>query len=246
MSDGSAIALLSPNALRVLEARYLRRDAARRVIETPEELFLRVARAVAQAELLLGTAHEADDWQEAFHGLLASLDFLPNSPTLMNAGTPLGQLSACSVPPVEDTIEGIFGALRAMALVQRTGGGTGFSFSRLRPRGEVVGSTGGAASGPVSFMRIFDTATEHIKQGGRRRGANMAVLRVDHPDVFEFIEAKRDRQSFRNFNLSVGVTDRFMEAVDAGAPFELMHPSTGRATASVDARDVFQRIVNAA
>src|SRR3989337_1357708 len=138
MSGGSAIALLSPNALRVLEARYLRRAAARRVIETPEELFLRVARAVAQAELLLGTAHEADDWQEAFHGLLASLDFLPNSPTLMNARTPLGQLSACFVLPVEDTIEGIFGSLRAIALAPRPGGGTGVSFSRLRPPGEAV------------------------------------------------------------------------------------------------------------
>ncbi|MFZ1058961.1 MAG: ribonucleotide reductase N-terminal alpha domain-containing protein, partial [Candidatus Rokuibacteriota bacterium] len=228
MSDGSTIALLSPNALRVLEARYLRRDAARRVIETPEELFLRVARAVAQAELLLGTAHEADDWQEAFHGLLASLDFLPNSPTLMNAGTPLGQLSACFVLPVEDTMEGIFDALRAMALVQRTGGGTGFSFSRLRPRGEVVASTGGEASGPVSFMRVFDCATENIKQGGRRRGANMGVLRVDHPDILEFVEAKLDGRSLQNFNLSVAVTDHFMEAVEAGESYELVHPGSGR------------------
>src|SRR5512145_1062410 len=202
---------LSSNALRALEARYLRRNADRRVIETPAELFHRVARAVAQAELLLGTAREADRWQEAFHGLLTSLDFLPNSPTLMNAGTPLGQLSACFVLPVEDTMESIFDALRAMALVQRTGGGTGFSFSRLRPRRDRLESTGGEASGPVSFMRIFDTATEHIKQGGRRRGANMAVLRVDHPDIVEFIEAKLDERSFRNFNLSVGITDRFMQ-----------------------------------
>ena len=246
MSGGSAIALLSPNALRVLEARYLRRDAARRVIETPEELFLRVARAVAQAELLLGTAHEADDWQEAFHGLLASLDFLPNSPTLMNAGTPLGQLSACFVLPVEDTIEGIFDALRAMALVQRTGGGTGFSFSRLRPRGEVVASTGGEASGPVSFMRVFDCATENIKQGGRRRGANMGVLRVDHPDILEFVEAKLDGRSLQNFNLSVAVTDRFMEAVEAGESYELVHPGSGRIVNRVRAREVFDCIVDAA
>src|SRR3989304_4336818 len=153
MSGGSAIALLSPNALRVLEARYLRRAAARKVIETPEELFLRVARAVAPAGPPPGAAHEADDWQEAFHGLLASLDFLPNSPTLMNAGTPLGQLSACFVLPVEDTIEGIFDGGGARQLARRTGGGTGFSFSRLRPRGEVEASTGGEASGPVSFMR---------------------------------------------------------------------------------------------
>jgi ribonucleoside-diphosphate reductase alpha chain len=246
MSGGSAIALLSPNALRVLEARYLRRDAARRVIESPEDLFLRVARAVAQAELLLGTAREADDWQEAFHGLLASLDFLPNSPALMNAGTPLGQLSACFVLPVEDTMEGIFDALRAMALVQRTGGGTGFSFSRLRPRGEVVASTGGEASGPVSFMRVFDCATENIKQGGRRRGANMGVLRVDHPDVLEFVEAKLDGRSLQNFSLSVAVTDRFMEAVEAGESYELVHPGSGRSVNRIRAREVFDRIVDAA
>ncbi|MBI3030340.1 MAG: adenosylcobalamin-dependent ribonucleoside-diphosphate reductase [Candidatus Rokubacteria bacterium] len=246
MSGGSAVALLSPNALRVLHARYLRRDAARRVIETPEALFRRVARAVAQAELLLGTAREADDWQEAFHGLLTSLDFLPNSPALMNAGTPLGQLSACFVLPVEDTMEGIFGSLRAMALVQRTGGGTGFSFSRLRPRGEVVASTGGEASGPVSFMRVFDCATENIKQGGRRRGANMGVLRVDHPDILEFVEAKLDGRSLQNFNLSVAVTDRFMEAVEAGESYELVHPGSGRSVNRIRAREVFDRIVDAA
>jgi ribonucleoside-diphosphate reductase alpha chain len=237
---------LSPNALRVLEARYLRRDASGRVIESPAELFRRVARAIAAAEAVFGTEHDVEAWEAAFHDVLASLDFLPNSPALMNAGTPLGQLAACFVLPIEDTMESIFDALRAMALVQRTGGGTGFSFSRLRPRGDRLESTGGEASGPVSFMRIFDTATEHIKQGGRRRGANMAVLRVDHPDVLEFIDAKRDGQSFRNFNLSLGVTDDFMEAVNAGGTFALMHPSTGRATASVDARDVFQRIVTAA
>jgi ribonucleoside-diphosphate reductase alpha chain len=240
------VAELSPNALRVLEARYLRRDSARRVVETPEELFLRVARAVAQAELLLGTAQRADDWQEAFHGLLIALDFLPNSPALMNAGTPLGQLSACFVLPVEDTMEEIFGGLRAMALVQRTGGGTGFSFSRLRPRGEVVSSTGGEASGPVSFMRVFDCATENIKQGGRRRGANMGLLRVDHPDILEFVEAKLDGRSLQNFNLSVGVTDRFMEAVEAGESYGLVHPSSSRVVTRVGAREVFDRIVDSA
>ena len=240
------MAWLSPNALRVLDARYLRRDSARRVVETPEELFLRVARAVAQAELLLGTAQQADDWQEAFHGLLTALDFLPNSPTLMNAGTPLGQLSACFVLPVEDTMEEIFGALRAMALVQRTGGGTGFSFSRLRPRGEVVSSTGGEASGPVSFMRVFDCATENIKQGGRRRGANMGLLRMDHPDIVEFVEAKLEGRSLQNFNLSVGVTDRFMEAVEAGESYGLVHPKSGRVVNRVGAREVFDRIVDSA
>jgi ribonucleoside-diphosphate reductase alpha chain len=233
---------LSPNALRVLEARYLRRGSDGRVIETPEELFRRVARAVAHAELLLGTAREAERWEETFHQLLTALDFLPNSPTLMNAGTPLGQLAACFVLPVEDSMEGIFGALRAMALVQRTGGGTGFSFSGLRPRGDPVSSTGGEASGPVSFMRIFDCATENIKQGGRRRGANMAVLRVDHPDVLDFVDAKRDGRSFANFNLSVAVTDAFMEAVERGQSVSLLRPALSR----VPAREVFDRIVAAA
>jgi ribonucleoside-diphosphate reductase alpha chain len=237
---------LSPNALRVLEARYLRRDAAGQVIERPEGLFRRVAHGVAAAESAFGADREAEEWEETFHDLLASLDFLPNSPALMNAGTPLGQLAACFVLPVEDTMESIFDALRAMALVQRTGGGTGFSFSRLRPRGDRLESTGGESSGPVSFMRVFDSATENIKQGGRRRGANMAVLHVDHPDVLEFVDAKRDGRSFRNFNLSVAATDPFMQAVEAGTTFELIHPSTGRATASVRAREVFDRIVHAA
>ncbi len=237
---------LSATALRVLEARYLRRGPDGRVIETPDELFRRVARGVAHGELLVGTATAADRWQDVFYGLLRSLDFLPNSPVLMNAGTPLGQLAACFVLPVADTIEGIFGALTSMARVQCTGGGTGFSFSRLRPRGELVASTGGIASGPVSFMRIFDAATEHIKQGGRRRGANMAVLRVDHPDVLEFVDAKRDGLSLRNFNLSVGVTDAFMAAVESGGTLELAHPATRAPAQRVAAREVFDRIVAAA
>lgn len=243
---GPDAAALSPNALRVLEARYLRREAARRVVETPEELFHRVARAVAQAELLVGSARAADGWQETFRRLLASLDFLPSSPTLMNAGTPLGQLSACFVLPVDDTMESIFGTLRSMALLQRSGGGTGFSFSRLRPRGEVVGSTGGEASGPVSFMRVFDCATQHIKQGGRRRGANMGVLRVDHPDVLELVDAKGAPGELENFNLSVGVTDAFMEAVAAGGPFDLVHPTRRRVAGRLQARDVFDCIVDSA
>ncbi|MBI4270241.1 MAG: adenosylcobalamin-dependent ribonucleoside-diphosphate reductase [Candidatus Rokubacteria bacterium] len=240
------MAELSPNALRVLEARYLRRDAARRVAETPAELFRRVARAVAQAELPLGPAWQAEEWQEVFHSLLASLDFLPNSPTLMNAGTPLGQLAACFVLPVEDTLESIFAALGRMALLQRAGGGTGFSFSRLRPRGDVLASTGGEASGPVSFMRIFDCATQNVKQGGRRRGANMGVLRVDHPDILEFVEAKRSGEELPNFNLSVGVTDRFMQAAAAGERYPLVHPGDGRAVGELAAREVFERIVDAA
>jgi ribonucleoside-diphosphate reductase alpha chain len=237
---------LSPNALRLLEARYLRRDASGAVVERPEALFRRVARGVAEAEGAFGPSSDVAAWEETFHDLLRSLDFLPNSPALMNAGTPLGQLAACFVLPIEDTMESIFDALRGMALVQRTGGGTGFSFSRLRPRGDRLESTGGEASGPVSFMRIFDVATEHIKQGGRRRGANMAVLRVDHPDILEFVDAKLDGRSFGNFNLSVAVTDGFMQAVDAGERFVLRHPSSGRVTASVAARDVFDRLVEAA
>lgn len=237
---------LSDIARRVLEARYLRRDAAGRVIETPEELVARVARATAEAELVLGTARQADRWQARFESLLGSRDFLPNSPALMNAGTPLGQLCACFVLPVEDSLEAIFDALRAMALVQRSGGGTGFSFSRLRPRDDLLASTGGRASGPVSFMRVFDAATENIKLGGRRRGANMAVLRVDHPDIGEFIEAKRDGRSLRNFNLSVGVTDTFMDAVTADDFHELIHPVTRRRVARIRARTLFELLVEAA
>jgi ribonucleoside-diphosphate reductase alpha chain len=236
---------LSANARRVLEARYLRRDSQRRICETPEALFERVARAVAQAELFLGDARQAALWEERFHALLVSLDFLPNSPTLMNAGTTLGQLSACFVLPVGDSMESIFEALKQMALVQRTGGGTGFSFSSLRPAGDLVASTGGEASGPVSFMRIFDCATEHIKQGGRRRGANMGVLRVDHPDILDFIRAKAGGQ-LRNFNLSVAVTDEFMRRVDQDERYGLIHPGTGRTTATVPAREIFQAIASAA
>jgi ribonucleoside-diphosphate reductase alpha chain len=243
---GPEPAPLSANARRVLEVRYLRRDAGRQLVETPEELFHRVARAVAQAELLVGSARAADRWQETFRRLLASLDFLPNSPTLMNAGTPLGQLSACFVLPIDDTMESIFGTLRSMALLQRAGGGTGFSFSRLRPRGDVVASTAGEASGPVSFMRVFDCATQHVKQGGRRRGANMGVLRVDHPDVLDLVDAKRASGELENFNLSVGVTDAFMEAVAAGHAFDLVHPTRRRVVGRLQARDVFERLVDSA
>jgi ribonucleoside-diphosphate reductase alpha chain len=234
------------NALRVLRARYLRRDPQGRVLETPEGLFRRVAHGVAQAENNFGDSGAARRWEEAFFETLIHLDFLPNSPTLMNAGTPLGQLSACFVLPIENSMAEIFDSLKLMALIQQSGGGTGFSFSRLRPRGDVVASTGGAASGPVSLMRIFDCATENIKQGGKRRGANMGVLRVDHPDVAEFIEAKRDGQSFRNFNLSVAATDAFLEAAAAGRPWTLRHPRTGQPAGSVPADELFDRIAQAA
>ena len=238
--------LISENAMRVLQARYLRRDTEGKIIETPQQLFERVARAIAEAELLHGTAADARFWEERFHRMMASLDFLPNSPTLMNAGTSLGQLSACFVLPIEDTMESIFGTLRDAALIQRSGGGTGFSFSRLRPAGDPVASTGGSSSGPVSFMRIYDCATENIKMGGRRRGANMGVLRVDHPDIEDFVHAKSDGVSFRNFNLSVGATDEFMSAVESGGDLELRHPANGRVVRTVSASKVFDDICDAA
>jgi ribonucleoside-diphosphate reductase alpha chain len=237
---------LSENAQRVLEARYLRRDAQGKVSETPDQLFARVARAIAHAELLLGNREQAARWEERFYRLLTSLDFLPNSPTLMNAGTPLGQLSACFVLPVEDSMESIFTALHDMALVQRSGGGTGFSFGHLRPEGDLIASTGGTSSGPVSFMHIFDCATENIKLGGKRRGANMGVLPVDHPDILAFIDAKRAEGVFSNFNLSVGVSDVFMEAVEGNERYELCHPTSGRVIDRLNAREVFDRIVQAA
>lgn len=237
---------LSDNARRVLEARYLRRDFKGQIIETPEELFRRVAHAIAQAEAPFGGARAAGQWEEVFYEALSRLDFLPNSPTLMNAGTPLGQLSACFVLPVEDSIADIFESLKLMALIQQTGGGTGFSFSHLRPRGDLVASTGGTASGPVSFMRIFDCATEHIKQGGKRRGANMGILRIDHPDIEEFIDAKRDGRSFRNFNLSVAVTGTFFQAVAAKQLWELRHPHRDQVVRTLPAEELFQHLAQAA
>jgi ribonucleoside-diphosphate reductase alpha chain len=237
---------LSENALQVLEARYLRRDAQGRLCETPDQLFARVACALAQAELLLGNRQQAALWEERFYHLLTRLDFLPNSPTLMNAGTPLGQLSACFVLPLEDNLESIFTTLHDMALIQRTGGGTGFSFGRLRPAGDLIASTGGTTPGPMAFLKIFDGATEGIKRGGKRRGANMAVLPVDHPDILLFIDAKASANSLENFNLSVGITDPFMEAVERQECYDLHHPVTSKVVDRLNAQEVFQRIVEAA
>jgi ribonucleoside-diphosphate reductase alpha chain len=237
---------LSSNAVQVLEARYLRRDAEGKVVETPAALFERVARGVSQAELHWGGAREAKEWEEKFLEMLTSLAFLPNSPTLMNAGTPLGQLSACFVLPVHDSTESIFEAVKHMALVQRTGGGTGFSFSELRPRGALLSSTSGEASGPVSFMSIFDCTTEHIKQGGRRRGANMGVLHVSHPDIRDFVRAKAEEPALRNFNISVAVTDAFMEAVRRDLPQPLVDPHSGAEKGTVQARELFEDVANAA
>lgn len=233
---------LSENARVVLQARYLRRDEEGRVVETPEGLFIRVAKAVSQAEAAYGGPAASELWEERFYGALSSLAFLPNSPTLMNAGTPLGQLSACFVLPVDDTIEGIFESVKNMALIQRTGGGTGFSFSRLRPKNSIVSSTGGRSSGPVSFMKIFDCATENIKQGGRRRGANMGILRIDHPDIEEFITAKLEEGELRNFNLSVGVTDLFMKALKKNRTYELIDPQSKSTIKKLSAKNIFRKI----
>jgi ribonucleoside-diphosphate reductase alpha chain len=237
---------LTKNAQRVLEARYLKRGDEREIVESADELFQRVAKAVSEAELAFGSSRDAGTWESRYLELLTSLEFLPNSPTLMNAGTTLGQLSACFVLPIEDEMESIFEAVKRMALVQRTGGGTGFSFSHLRPKGDVVRSTGGEASGPVSFMRIFDSATENIKQGGRRRGANLGVLRVDHPDILGFVRAKLEEGRLRNFNISVGVTDAFFESVRNDDDYALVHPTTGRTVSRLRAREVFDAIIDAA
>jgi ribonucleoside-diphosphate reductase alpha chain len=229
------------NARHVLERRYLLRDERGLVVETPAGLFRRVARAVAQAE----PPAARDGAAERFEARMASLEFLPNSPTLMNAGRPHGQLAACFVLPVEDDLAGIFDALKWAALIHQSGGGTGFAFSRLRPRGDVVKTTHGVASGPVSFMRVYDAATEIIKQGGVRRGANMAVLSAHHPDVEEFVDAKRG-PGLENFNLSVAAPDALFRAAAAREGWPLLHPRTGEVVRTADAHALLQRISEAA
>ncbi|MCK4398594.1 MAG: hypothetical protein KAV25_06345 [Methanophagales archaeon] len=234
---------LSLNALGVLKRRYLLKNELEEVIETPNQMFKRVAKAIARAELNYGKSkEEVKEIERRFYLLMRNLEFLPNSPTLMNAGTELGQLAACFVLPVEDSIEGIFGAVKNMAKIHQSGGGTGFSFSRLRPKGDVVKSTGGIASGPVSFMRVFDVATDVIKQGGKRRGANMGILNADHPDILEFIRAK-ERGEFANFNTSVAATDEFMHAVERNEEYGLVNPRTKEEVRRIKAREVFNEIV---
>jgi len=234
---------LGVNAIKVLKNRYLMKDEEGEVIETPSQMFRRVAKAVAKADLLYDEKADVKKTEEAFYQIMANREFLPNSPTLMNAGTRLGQLSACFVLPVEDSIEGIFATLKHMAIIHQSGGGTGFSFSKLRPAGDIVGSTKGIASGPASFMTIYDAATNVIKQGGRRRGANMAILDVTHPDILKFIEVKSREGALTNFNISVAVTDEFMEAVEKDDEYSLINPRSGKVEQKLRARHVFDLIV---
>ncbi len=237
---------LSPNARRVLESRYLRKGPDGKVCETPEQLFRRVAANVAEVDRRYRPDADVQAAAERFYRLMAGLIFLPNSPTLLNAGREFQQLHACYVLPVEDSLESIFDAIKQTALIHQSGGGTGFSFSHLRPKGSRVKTTSGTASGPVSFLKVFDAATQAVKQGSFRRGANMGILRVDHPDIVEFIEVKQDPSAVTNFNLSVAVTDAFMKAVGQDAEYELRDPSTGRVTQRLKARDLFTRICHGA
>ncbi len=237
---------LSTNARVVLERRYLKKDAEGKPTEAVEDLFRRVARTIASAEKNYPTSGEAKEVEEEFYSLMANLEFLPNSPTLMNAGRQLGQLSACFVLPVDDSMESIFDAVKHTAMIHKSGGGTGFSFSRLRPESDRVGSTGGVASGPVSFIKAFDAATDVIKQGGTRRGANMGILNVDHPDIMTFITAKEKHDVMNNFNISVAVTEKFMKAVEDDAEYDLINPRTKGVHGKLRAREVFDKMVDRA
>ena len=235
---------LSENAVKVLEKMYLAKDLNGKVYETPKDMFKSVAKAIAAADASYANATELKAIEKEFFDLMSNLEFLPNSPTLMNAGRPLGQLSACFVLPIEDTMEGIFDSIKNAALIHKSGGGTGFSFSRLRAQGASVNSTGGVASGPISFMKVFNAATEAVKQGGTRRGANMGILRVDHPDIREFITCKQDNKDITNFNISVAITEEFMDAAEKGLTYNLVDPKTKKVVRQENAKEIFEMIIN--
>src|ERR671914_292764 len=241
---------LSENAIAVLKKRYLKKDERGEAVEEPMSMFRRVAGNIAEGEFRFKEGEEAqrlyEESSERFLRLMLSRRFMPNSPTLLNAGRELQQLSACFVLPVEDSIDGIYDTLKHQAIIHKSGGGTGFGFSRLRPKNDLVKSTMGVSSGPVSFMAIYDASTDKIKQGGTRRGANMGILRVDHPDVEEFIECKRENDQINNFNISVAITDKFMEAVESDGDFELKNPRDGQVIKTVRAKDLFRKIVEGA